>query len=204
MGDGIIEHPSEDALAVLAACEAAGDERAAATVRAIIEDFSLTAAVKDAFFADLRQAFDGPSIRGKRPYAIMVDFVNGPGRQYMMQGEAVPGLTVNTDDPQQYVQTLMALAVRDHVSRVLITPAGSALYRGSEMHLLAPSPGVLYPLVFEYCRGMVGLAERENEIACTVAPDGTLQPGDAQGVHGRMQVVTDGRVFAIQVLLQRP
>jgi hypothetical protein len=72
------------------------------------------------------------------------------------------------------------------------------------MHLIAPSAGPVYPLVFEYCRGMVGMAEGVNDIACTVARDGSLLPGNAEGLHGRLQVVTDGQVYAVQVLLPVP
>jgi hypothetical protein len=203
MNDDIVERPSDDALAILALCDAAGDDAAADKVRVIIEDFALTAETKASFFSDLRKYFDSPVSRGKRPLSVMVDFVNGPGHKYLRQGEPT-GLTVNTEDPEQYVQTLLALAIHDHVSRVLLAPNGAVLYRGTEMHLIAPSPGPVYPLVFEYCRSMVGMDEGVTDIACTVARDGSLLPGNAEGVHGRLQVVTDGRQYAVQVLLPVP
>ncbi|MGZ7031736.1 MAG: hypothetical protein ACXVIJ_07155, partial [Thermoanaerobaculia bacterium] len=139
--------------------------------------------------------------RGQRPLSVMLDFVNGPGRKHLMQGDQVAGLAVNTNDPEQYVQTLLALAIRDRVSRVLLTPTGAVLYRGAEMYLVAPSAGPVYPFVFEYCRGMVGMTEGVNDIACTIRPDGSLLPAEADGVHGRLQVVTDGHVYAVQVVL---
>ena len=101
MNDDVVERPSDDALAVLALCEAAGDDAAADKVRVIIEDFALTAAAKASFFSDLRNYFDNPVSRDKRPLSVIVDFVNGPGQKYLLQGEAMPGLTLNTDDPEQ-------------------------------------------------------------------------------------------------------
>jgi hypothetical protein len=201
MQDDIVERPSDDALAVLALCEAAGDHAAADKVRVIIEDFALTAQAKADFFFELRRFFDGRLGHGERPLAVMIEFVNGPGRKHLMQGDQVAGLAVNTNDPEEYVHTLLALAIRDRVSRVLLTPTGAVLYRGTELYLVAPSAGPVYPFVFEYCRGMVGMAEGVNDIACTIRPDGSLLPATADGVHGRLQVVTDGHDYAVQVVL---
>ena len=99
MADDFAEKPSDDALQLLAICEAANDAHAAQKVREVIEDFNLTAETKSHFFRDLRAFFDLPANHGKRPRALLGDFVNGPGRKYLLAGEEVPGLTVDLSDP---------------------------------------------------------------------------------------------------------
>ena len=96
----------------------------------------------------------------------------------------------------------MMVAMQQYASRVLIAPNGAAMFRGEHLHLVAPSAGEMYPMVFDYCRSMAGLPEGQNDIGCVISADGSPGPESAEGRRSRMQVMTDGRVWAIQVLFQ--
>ena len=188
-----------DADHVLALCEASADTQAATTVRRIIDDQGLPPAVKAAFFQELRGALEDPTARALAPYAVMQRFMDGPGRKYIGRGEQMgPALPA---DAEGYVREVLAVALRDGVSRILIVPSGTALYRGAELVGVVPPNADLFPELYQYCCAVAGLAGNVREAACAVAGDGTLLPPLAAGVKARLQIVSNGRVSGLQLVL---
>jgi len=195
-----MEPETSDAGQVLALCEASADERASAAIRRIIDDAELPPDAKAAFFKGLRAALEDPAARDHTPWNVIQDFMDGPGRQYMFEGEET-GEVIPDDDAPTYVRGLLQLALREQVSRILIVPSGVALYRGSELHLVVPPPEDLLAELFQYCCAVAGLAEDARETACAVAKDGTLAPASSPGIPCRLQRVSNGRVSGLQIAL---
>jgi hypothetical protein len=191
------DHPL-DAGHVLALCEASADAPATAAVRRIIDDGSLAADVKAAFFGELRAALEDPAARHLSPWTVIRRFMDGAGRKYIARGEEM-GPPLPTD-ATGFLREVLASALRDGVSRVLIVPSGTALYRGAELvGVVAPDPD-LFAQLYQYCCAVAGLAEGTREAACTVGADGTLGPAAMAGHTARLQIVSNGRVSGLQLL----
>ena len=188
-----------DAAQVLALCEASADPQAIQGVRRIIDDPALTPEEKAGFFKELRAALEEPAARAERPLDVILRFMDGPGEKYMWLGEPT-GEFLPADDAPTYVRGLLALALREEVSRVLIVPSGIALYRGSELHLVVPPPEDLLAVVFAYCEAVAALAKAGGE-AAVLAADGTVLPAGSPGIPARFQRVSNGQVTGWQIAL---
>ena len=191
------DHAS-DADQVLALCEASADTRATEAVRRIIDDPGLAPSVKAAFFNDLRGALEDRGVRHLAPFDVIRRFMDEAGRKYVGRGEetgaALPG------DAEGFVRELLAAALRDRVSRVLIVPTGTALYRGAELVGVVPPNPQLFAQVCQYCRAVAGLEESARESACVVTGDGSLAPAGMPGVPARLQAVSNGRISGLQLV----
>jgi hypothetical protein len=100
----------------------------------------------------------------------------------------------------EYVESLLAVALHERASHVLLVPIGTALYRGAELRFVGPPAGEAFEEVLRYCREAAGLVGGAMEALCVVSPDGALGRGGAAGTPARLQEMASGLISGLRLV----